>query len=258
MNKNVIITLSSLVALWIGVTNALAESAKIGWSPDPYPPFVELDAADNWKGWEVEFAQAVCKEAKLDCSVVTVTWEGIIPALTSKKIDLIIGSMSITPERMKTIDFTDKYYNTATGVIGRKEDKFAATPEGLAGKIIGVQVSTVHEAYASKHFTKAAEIKIYQTQDEAYQDLAAGRIDAVQADGVTLDTYLKSEAGACCELKGYVAEDAEVLGPGVGIGIRKGEPALKEKLNAAIKSIRANGTYAAITKKYFHFDIYGK
>lgn len=252
------IALFALVESCIGVTGASAESAKIGWAPEPYPPFVEMDAAGNWKGWEVEFAQAICKEAKLDCSVVTITWEGIIPALTSKKIDLIIGSMSITPERMKTIDFSDKYYNTPTGVIGRKDDKFTATPEGLAGKIIGVQVSTVHEAYASKHFTKAEEIKIYQTQDEAYQDLAAGRVDAVQADGIALDTFLKSEAGACCDLKGYVAEDAEVLGPGVGIGIRKGETALKDKLNAAIKAVRANGTYAAITKKYFDFDIYGK
>jgi polar amino acid transport system substrate-binding protein len=247
------------VVLGIGLTGAAAaETLKIGWAAEPYPPFVELDPSGRWIGWEVEFADAICGEVKADCEVVLVTWEGIIPALTSKKIDMIIGSMSITAERLKTIDFSDKYYNTPAGVVGRKDDNFEPTPEGLAGKIVGVQVSTVHGAYAEKYF-KDSEIKIYQQQDEAYQDLAAGRIDAAQADGIALDTFLKSDAGkACCDLKGYVAEDVDVLGPGVGVGIRQGESELKGRLNAAIKAIRANGTYDAITKKYFDFDIYGK
>ncbi len=120
-----------------------------------------------------------------------------------------------------------------------------------------MQVSTIHQNYAEKHFTGAAEIKEYLTQDEAYQDLAAGRIDAAQPDAIALDTFLKSEAGACCELKGDVADDPAILGAGVGIGIRKGETELKEKLNAAIKAIRANGAYEEISKKYFDFDIYG-
>lgn len=251
------IAVTALAIALAGGTAAMAEKVKVGWAGEGYPPFNWLDASGKWTGWEVEFAEAVCKEAKLDCEYVTVAWEGIIPALTSKKIDMIIASMSITKEREKTIDFSDKYYNTPTGVIGRKDEKFEATPEGLAGKIIGVQVSTVHEAYATKHFGGAAEIKVYQTQDEAYQDLAAGRIDAAQADGIALDAFLKTDAGACCDLKGNVAEDLDILGPGVGIGLRKGEPEFKERLNAAIKALRANGTYAAITKKYFTFDIYG-
>ena len=127
--------------------------------------------------------------------ITPIAWDGIIPALTTKKIDAIMNSMSITDERKKTIDFSDKYYNTPTAVIGAKDQKFDATPEGLKGKIIGVQVSTVHAAYAKKHFTEAAEIKEYQTQDEANQDLAAGRIDATQADSIALDAFLKSRPG---------------------------------------------------------------
>jgi polar amino acid transport system substrate-binding protein len=169
-----------------------------------------------------------------------------------------MNSMSITDERKKTIDFSDKYYNTPTAVIGAKGSTFDATPEGLKGKIIGVQVSTVHANYAKKHFTEAAEIKEYQTQDEANQDLAAGRIDATQADSIALDAFLLSDQGkACCDLKGYVAEDLEVLGPGVGAGLRKEDTAIKDRINAAIKAIRDNGKYAEITKKYFTFDIYG-
>jgi polar amino acid transport system substrate-binding protein len=249
------------LALAIGLTgavSAMAEQVKLGFAAEPYPPFTSLDASGKWVGWEVEFAEAVCKEAKLDCVITPVAWDGIIPALTSKKIDMIVGSMSITEERMKTIDFSDKYYNTPTGIIGPKDQKFDATPASLAGKIVGVQVSTVHADYAKKHFTEAAEIKEYQTQDEANQDLAAGRIDAVQADAIALDAFLKSEAGACCEHKGNVADDPAVLGLGVGIGVRKEDTALKDKLNAAIKAIRANGTYDTFSKKYFDFNIYGE
>jgi polar amino acid transport system substrate-binding protein len=248
------------LALAVGLTaagSAMAQQVKVGFAAEPYPPFTSLEASGKWVGWEVEFAEAICKEAKLDCVITPVAWDGIIPALTTKKIDMIVGSMSITEERLKTIDFSDKYYNTPTGIIGRKDDKFDATPEGLSGKIVGVQVSTIHQDYANKHFTGAAEIKEYATQDEANQDLAAGRVDAVQADAIALDAFLKSEAGACCDHKGNVADDPAILGAGVGIGLRKDETELKEKLNAAIKAIRSNGTYDTFSKKWFDFDIYG-
>lgn len=253
-------TAALALVLGLGAGSASAEAIKVGMAPEPYPPFESPDASGKWGGWEIDIIDALCAEAKLDCTITMTAWDGLIPALNSKKIDAIINSMSITDERKKSIDFSDKYYNTPTGIIGAKDVAFDATPEGLKGKIIGVQVSTVHEAYAKKHFADgAAEIKIYQTQDEAQADLAAGRIDAVQADSLSLKTYLDTEQGkACCEIKGDVAEDLEVLGPGVGVGLRKGDEALKEKFNAAIKAIRANGKYAEITNKYFDFDIYGQ
>ncbi|MGO4830716.1 transporter substrate-binding domain-containing protein [Rhizobiaceae sp. 2RAB30] len=242
-----------------GAFGASAESIKVGMAPEPYPPFESPDASGKWIGWEIDFIDAICAEAKLECKLEFVAWDGIIPALTAKKIDVIINSMSITDERKKTIDFSDKYYNTPTAIIGPKDAAFGAAPEDLKGKIIGVQVSTVHSAYAKKHFTEAAEIKEYQTQDEANQDLAAGRVDAVQADAIALDGFLKTDQGKnCCDLKGVVAEDEEILGPGVGVGLRKEDTALKEKINAAIKAIRDNGKYGEITKKYFDFDIYGE
>ncbi|TYC64774.1 transporter substrate-binding domain-containing protein [Stappia sp. BW2] len=251
-------TLAAAALAATAITGALAEEVKVGVAAEPYPPFTSPDSSGNWVGWEIEFMDAICAEAKLDCVVTPVSWDGIIPALTSGKIDMIIGSMSITEERLKTIDFSDKYYNTPTGIIGAKGDDFDATPEGLSGKIIGVQVSTVHADYAEKHFGDvAAEIKQYQTQDEANQDLAAGRVDAVQADAIALDAFLKSDGGDCCELKGNVEEDEAILGAGVGVGIRKGDTELKDKINAAIKAIRDNGTYETFSKKYFDFDIYG-
>jgi polar amino acid transport system substrate-binding protein len=257
--KNILKTTALALAFGIAsLAAASAEPVKVGFSPEAYPPFYSADASGNWTGWEVEIVHAICAEAKFECELTPIPWDGLIPALTTKKIDAIMNSMSITEERKKTIDFSDKYYNTPTAIVGPKSETFGATPEDLKGKIIGVQVSTTHSAYAKKHFTEAAEIKEYQTQDEANQDLAAGRIDATQADSIALDAFLKSEQGAaCCDLKGHVAEDLEILGPGVGAGVRKEDTELKEKINAAIKAIRENGKYDEITKKYFDFDIFG-
>lgn len=259
--KKTLATIALSLAVGIAAAGAAsAQQVKVGFAAEPYPPFTSPDASGNWVGWEVDFQKAICAEAKLDCVITPVAWDGIIPALTSNKIDMIIGSMSITEERLKTIDFSDKYYNTPTGVIGAKGDSFKPTPEEMKGKTIGVQVSTVHAAYAAKYFGEAgATIKEYQTQDEANNDLAAGRVDAVQADAIALDAFLKSDQGKdCCEYKGDVQDDPAILGAGVGIGIRKGEDELKGKLNAAIKAIRANGTYDTFSKNYFDFDIYGK
>jgi polar amino acid transport system substrate-binding protein len=256
--KKMLAILAVAAGMAAGAGMAQAQQVKVGFSPEAYPPFYSQDASGNWGGWEVEIINAICAEEKLECVLTPIPWDGLIPALTGKKIDAIMNSMSITEERKKTIDFSDKYYNTPTAVIGAKDAKFDATPEGLKGKIVGVQVSTTHAAYAKKHFTEAAEIKEYQTQDEANQDLVAGRIDATQADSIALDSFLKSDTGkACCDLKGYVAPDDEVLGPGVGAGLRKDDAELKGKINAGIKAIRDNGKYQEITKKYFDFDVYG-
>lgn len=236
-----------------------AQEVKIGIAAEAYPPFASPDASGNWVGWEVDFINAVCAAGEMQCVITPVAWDGIIPSLTSGQIDVIMASMSITEERSKTIDFSDKYYNTPTVVVGAKGVEMAPTPEGLAGKIIGVQASTIHADYVEKYFAgTAAEVKIYQTQDEANSDLAAGRIDATQADSIAMDAFLASEAGAaCCESKGAVADDPTILGLGVGAGIRKGEDELKAKINAAIAKVIADGTYDTITAKYFASSIYG-
>jgi polar amino acid transport system substrate-binding protein len=255
--KTKIITAIAAFGLSLSAHAASAETVRVGVAAEPYPPFTEPDAAGNWTGWEIEFMKAACAEAKLDCVVTPVSWDGIIPALTSNKIDAIVGSMSITEERMKTIEFSDKYYNTPSGIATAKGSGITPDAKGLTGKIIGVQVSTVHQKYVAEHFGDvAAEVKQYQTQDEANQDLAAGRVDAIMADSLALDAFVKSDT--CCEIVGAVEDDVAILGAGVGVGLRKGDDELREKFNTAIAAIRENGTYDEFSKKYFDFDIYGK
>lgn len=247
---------AAAVAVALGATSASAD-IKFGVAAEPYPPFAEKGSDGQWKGWEIEIGNAICAAMNEKCEWVEVAWDGIIPALLAKKFDVIISSMSITEERMKTIDFSDKYYNTPAVIVGPKDSDISGDPASVKGKIVGVQVSTTHANYAEKHLQPMADsIKTYQTFDEHNQDLVAGRIDAVVGDSLAMQPFLNSDAGACCEVKGELNDEA-VFGPGVGGGMRKGESDLMDKFNAAIKKIREDGTYDEISKKYFNFDIYG-
>ncbi|MTH34372.1 transporter substrate-binding domain-containing protein [Paracoccus limosus] len=255
MNK-LIAALSLATAFFAGA--AQAETLKVGFSPEAYPPFWVSSPGGSWTGWEPDFITALCAEAKYDCELVPVAWEGIIPALLNGKIDVIMNSLRINDERRKVIDFSDKYYEVVTQVAAAKDVKMGIEPADMAGKIIGVQVSTGYQTYAQKHYAaEASEIRGYASQDEAYQDLAAGRIDAVLDGAIAMDEFLKTPTGACCDVKGSLPRDVETLGEGYGAGLRKDEPEVKERLNAAIAALRQNGTYAKITAKYFDHDIYG-
>jgi len=252
-------TLLSILAIAFTLTTgvAAADKVKIGIAAEPYPPFASPNSGGDWIGWEIEIIDAVCTAAKLDCELKPVAWDGIIPSLTGGQIDVIMASMSITEERSKTIDFSDHYYNTPAVIVADKNLDIAATPESLDGKILGIQASTTHQAYAQKHFTSAT-LKVYQTQDEANQDLVNGRIDATQADSIAMSDFVKSDAGQCCEIKGAVANDEEILGKGVGAGLRKGETELMNSINTGIAAILQDGTYEKITQKHFDTSIYGE
>lgn len=246
---------SGLAAAILSAGVASAEEVKIGIAAEPYPPFASLDSSGNWVGWEIDVINAVCAAAELDCVITPVAWDGIIPSLTGQQIDAIMASMSITEERLKTIDFSDPYYNTPAVIVADKSMDIEATPESLADKVVGIQASTIHQAYAQEYF-KDAELRVYQTQDEANQDLFAGRIDATQADSIAMADFVNSDAGACCEIKGAVADDPAILGRGVGAGVRKGQDDLLAALNKGIAAILADGTHEKITSNYFTASIY--
>ncbi|WP_439109178.1 transporter substrate-binding domain-containing protein [Lentibacter sp.] len=242
--------LGSAAALALTATAATAD-IKIGFAAEAYPPFTAKNAAGEWEGFEVDLKNALCAAMEEECTVVDVAWDGIIPALLAGKIDAIVASMSITEERLKTINFSDKYYNTPAVLVAPKTSDMSA--DSTDGKIIGVQVSTIHQNYAEKHFG-GADIKTYSTFDEHNQDLTAGRVDAVVGDSIAFADYLAATPDM--EVKAELTDEA-VFGPGVGVGMRKDDTELAAKFNAAIKQIREDGTYDAIGKKFFDFDIYG-
>jgi polar amino acid transport system substrate-binding protein len=251
MTKIKTFMLAAIAAGALFATAPAYADLKFGVDISPYPPFTSKDPSGVIVGWEGDFMAALCAEIKEKCAFEPTAWDGIIPALQAKKFDAILSSMSVTPERKKTIDYSMIYYNSAAVIIGEKGEDKDFSPEHLSGKTIGVQSATTHANYLDKYYKpKGAIIKGYAGQDEANADLTAGRVDYIMADGVTLGAYLDSEAGACCEQKGAVPIDVDILGPGVGVGIRKEDTALLEKINAGIVALRDKGFFEANTEKW--------
>lgn len=231
---------------------------RLGLDTAPYPPFASKTEDGKQQGFEIELGEAVCAAMGETCVWTPIAWDGIIPALTAKKIDAIFASMSITEERKKTIAFSDKYYNTPAALVAAKDSDISSDPASLSGKIVGVQVSTIHANYADKYFKDSADsVKTYQAFDEHNNDLVAGRVDAVVGDSLAMKPFLDSDDGKGFEIKAELHDNA-IFGDGVGVGLRKEDTELREKFNAAIKKVREDGTYEKIAKKYFDFDIYGK
>ncbi|MDX1512428.1 MAG: ABC transporter substrate-binding protein [Gammaproteobacteria bacterium] len=224
-----------------------------------YPPFSYVDPDGRLAGFDIEIAQALCDQMGVKCTMVQQDWDGIIPALLARKYDAIVASMSITEERKKKVAFTGKYYNTPAKFVRKKGSGIEISKAGLKGKTVGVQRATTHDNFITAEFGDSVEIKRYATQDEAYLDAVAGRLDLLLADSVAIDDgFLKTEKGADWEFVGPDYSDPKYFGDGAGIAIRKQDKDLLAMFNKAIKSIRSNGTYDRIAKKYFDFDIYGK
>src|SRR3954470_23911022 len=101
------VMLAAAAVAMLGFTAQAKADIKFGVAAEPYPPFTSKDASGKWVGWEVDLMDAVCKQMNEKCELAEVAWDGIIPALTSKQIDVIWSSMSITAKRKETIDFTN-------------------------------------------------------------------------------------------------------------------------------------------------------
>src|SRR5439155_18206657 len=129
MKFNRRLLMAAAAAVLLGFTAQAQADIKFGVAAEPYPPFESKDASGKWVGWEVDLMKAVCAQMKEKCELVEVSWDGIIPALTSKQIDVIWSSMSITDERKKTIDFTNMYYDTPSVIIGAKDGDMDISPE---------------------------------------------------------------------------------------------------------------------------------
>lgn len=223
-----------------------------------YPPFSQVTPEGKLVGFDVDIAMALCDAMGAEPVLVTQDWDGMIPGLLAKKYDTIIASMSITEERLQKVDFTKKYYQTPAKFMAKKGLFPAFSTESLKGKTVGVQRETVHDKYLTDVYGKDVEIKRYGSLDEAYLDVDAGRLDILMADSVALmDGFLSKEKGKGYEFVGPDMVDPKWFGPGIGAALRKEDTDLKEKLNAAIDKIRADGTYDKIQKKYFTFDVYG-
>ncbi|OCH32997.1 nickel transporter [Aliivibrio fischeri] len=224
-----------------------------------YPPFSWTEPSGELKGFDVDIANALCKEMEARCKIVAQDWDGIIPSLLARKYDAIIAAMSITEERKKKIDFTEKYALIPNKFVAKKGTDLVMTKEGLKGVTVGVQRATTHDKYLTDNFGKGVDLKRYASFDEAYLDLKAGRIDTVLGDASALEEGLLNKPGGKeYEFVGPSLTDPKWFGEGFGIATRKQDKDLTEQLNAAIDSLREKGIYQEIAAKYFNYDVYGE
>lgn len=258
LKRTLLIALTATVAS-IGLMSPVlaADPLRIGVE-GAYPPFSFKESDGTLSGFDIDIALALCEQMQRECELVAQEWDGMIPALKARKFDAIVASMSITEERKRQIDFSEKYYQTPARLVARKDVDFEGTPEGLAGKRIGLQRGATHQCYAEKTFPDA-EIVLYGTQEEVFSDLALGRIDAQLSDSlIAQESFLNEDKGADFAFLGGDQLDVDCYGEGVGIAVRQGDEELRDALSAAITAIREDGTYAQINDKYFPFDIYGE
>ncbi|WP_394789217.1 ABC transporter substrate-binding protein [Rhodoferax sp.] len=247
------------IAISAAGVSAFAQAKELRVAIDPtYEPFTFKTADGKPTGFDVDIANAVCEQIKRKCVFVEQVWDSMIPGLQAKKYDAIISSMSITEDRLKVVDFTDKYYNTPSKIVVKNDIKFTDVAS-LKGKKIGVLKGSTQEKYANGELKKVGVIVTpYEAQDQVYLDIKSGRLDGTVADIIEVTGGFLSKP----EGKDYVAVGPELyipkyFGGGAGIAIRKGDKALKDELNVAIKAIRANGTYKTLNDKYFKIDVYG-
>jgi polar amino acid transport system substrate-binding protein len=252
---------TALIALATGIGiaagSAAADPLKIGISAEPYPPFTYKAADGGWTGFEVELADAICAEMDRECTITPTGWGGIIPALNSGKIDVIMNSMSITTERDKVIDFTNPYYYTRGAFVAPNDAEISEIPGDLDGMILGVQGATTHANYAREALRgTVSSIQQYDKQEQANRDLLAGRVDVILADEIAMSAFVGRDDVTSVEIKAK-APKHPAFGEGIGIGVREDDDDLTQALNDAIGTVLENGTCTELSKKYFGTDICG-
>ena len=233
--KNLILTTAALA---VSASFAFAQDVVRMGTEGAYPPWNFLDDNGEVAGFERDLGDELCKRAELNCEWVTNEWDSIIPNLVSGNYDTIIAGMSITGEHDEVIDFTQDYYPpTASRFLAMSDDV------DLAGGIIAAQVNTIQSAYVAE---TGATLLEFATPDETIAAVKSGEADAVFADADFLLPMAEESGG---ELK--LVGDPVPLGGGVGMGVRETDGELKAKFDAAIDSMKADGTLNEMLKKWF-------
>jgi len=257
--KNIALKVGLISLMAFGANLHAAEQALRLGIEAAYPPFASKTPDNTIVGFDYDIGQALCAEMNVKCVWQEQEFDGLIPALKVKKVDAVISSVSMTPERMKSVDFTNRYYRIPARLVFKKGSDASEIPAQLKGKRIGVQRATNFDRYVTEKFVPAgAEIVRYGSQNEVFLDLLGGRLDATMASSVVIDeSLLKRPEGQEFEFVGPNFTEERFFGTGIGIAVRKNDP-LAGRFNQALATIRANGTYDKIRQKYFDFDIYGE
>ena len=235
MKKTGLIVAAAVMANCVA---AQAQTVRLG-TEGAYPPYNFVNDNGEIDGFEREVGDEVCVRAKLDCTWVLNAWDSMIPNLISGNFDAIIAGMSVTDERLEAIDFTADYYppdpSAYVGLSGSNPD--------VRSGVIAAQTSTIQAAFAAE---SGATVVEFSSPDETIAAVRQGEADAVLADySFLLD--IVNDSGGSLEFVG----ERVAIGGGVAFGVRKSDGELKQRLDDAIASMKADGALQALIAKWF-------
>jgi len=217
-----------------------------------FPPFSYIDAKGALSGFNVELADAVCRELRLVCEFAIKPWGEVGAALASGQADAVIAGIKMTPDTAERLDFTRPFYRPLARFAVRTQFNLKQ-PYGrsLAGKRIGVMQGSAHEAWLQATFAHS-NIRPFAGQPEAFEALRTGQIDALFDDAVRLMFWLVGPgARQCCRLADGAYVDENRFSPAMTIAVRRGNRQLLESLDYGLDRVQENGVYADIFRRYF-------
>ncbi len=214
-----------------------------------YPPFNYQDENGDLVGFEVDFARALAAELGVEAEFVPTKWDGMLAGLETKRFDVIVNQVTITPERRKKYDFSEPYTVSGMQIIVRQgmQDEIDE-PADLAGRAVGVGLGTNYEQWLNENVPEA-QVETYQDDPSKLQDLRVGRIDAVINDKLMVGFLMDKSDGR------IVAAGEPFATQRVGVALRKGNDELLDAINEAITDLRTSGELAGISEKWFGIDV---
>jgi arginine transport system substrate-binding protein len=214
-----------------------------------YPPFVSMQSNGKMVGFSVDLVHALCKQMHKKCELINAPWASLIPALQMGQYNALFGGMAITKQREQVVNFSSPYYKNAVVYVSKKGGAFNAYH--LKGMTIGVQGGSQFQNYLQKTYGSKITIKSYLSNMTALMDLQSGRLDAVFIDQPVAKLWLdKNHNSKKFHIAGKV-QNKHYFGAGNGIALNKSNPVLLKNINAALKTIEANGSYNKIVSKWF-------
>ena len=236
----------SLAALTLAfaVSSHAADKQLVVATDTAFVPF-EFKQGDKYVGFDIDLWAAIAKELKLDYTLKPMDFSGIIPALQTKNIDLALAGITITDERKKAVDFSDGYYKSGLLVMVKANNNDVKSVKDLDGKVVAVKSGTGSVDYAKANI-KTKDLRQFPNIDNAYMELGTNRADAVLHDTPNILYFIKTAGNGQFKAVGESLEAQQY-----GIAFPKGSDDLREKVNGALKTLKENGTYNEIYKKWF-------
>ncbi|AUH01280.1 glutamine ABC transporter substrate-binding protein GlnH [Prodigiosinella confusarubida] len=231
------------LALAFSLSSQAADKTLIVATDTAFVPF-EFKQGDKYVGFDIDLWDAIAKQLNLSYTLKPMDFSGIIPALQTRNIDLALAGITITENRKQAVDFSDGYYNSGLMVMVSADNHDIKSEKDLNGKILAVKSGTGSVDYAKANI-KTKDLRQFPNIDNAYLELATHRADAVLHDTPNILYFIKTAGNGK-----FKAVGESIKAQQYGIAFPKGSE-LREKVNGALKTLRENGTYAAIYKKWF-------